>query len=107
MLAASPNRPAPMLLQAGAPAQPALGAACNGCGVCCAAESCPLGILLTGRRQGACQLLVWDPARSHYLCSALAFPGQYWRWLPPSWAKRLAYRWIAAGRGYDAHFPIE
>jgi len=31
-------------IHAAAPAKPALGEPCNGCGVCCAAEPCPVGM---------------------------------------------------------------
>ena len=37
-------------LHPAAPAKPAVGAACNGCGVCCAWQPCPLGMLVSGRR---------------------------------------------------------
>ena len=47
-------------LQPEAPPKPALGAACNGCGVCCAWQPCPLGVLVSGRRQGACRALWWS-----------------------------------------------
>lgn len=44
-----------------APAQPAMGQPCNGCGLCCLAEPCPLGMLVSGRRHGACVALRWLP----------------------------------------------
>ncbi len=84
-----------------APAKLALGAACNGCGVCCLAEPCPAGGLLTLRRRGACRLLRWDEAAAMYRCGLLdgsAFgPAALGRWI----AAR-ARRWIAAGRGCDS-----
>jgi hypothetical protein len=42
-------------LQPAAPPKPAMGAACNGCGLCCLAEPCPLGIWVSRRRTGACK----------------------------------------------------
>jgi hypothetical protein len=46
-----------------APPKPAVGAPCNGCGVCCLAEPCPLGVILSRRLKGACVALRWDGAR--------------------------------------------
>lgn len=77
-----------------APAKPALGAACNGCGVCCLAEPCPLGMLVSRKRQGRCDALRWDAQATRYRCS-LVGAGTDWR-------ARLARRWIAAGIGCDS-----
>lgn len=88
-----------------APPQPAFGAPCNGCGVCCLSEPCPLGMVLSGRRQGACAALRWHEAEGRYRCGALADPSAVlppaWRWASPL-LRRLAPRWIAAGAGCDA-----
>ncbi|RYF67964.1 MAG: hypothetical protein EOO29_36015, partial [Comamonadaceae bacterium] len=46
-------------LQPDAPTKPAFGQPCNGCGVCCASEPCPAGVLVSRRRHGACAALVW------------------------------------------------
>lgn len=85
--------PRVILLQPEAPAKPAPGDACNGCGVCCAAEPCPVGVLATGRRRGACRLLRWDATAARYRCGALA---------GPRWSRPLLRRWIAAGIGCDS-----
>ena len=45
--------PAVVWLHAEAPPKPAEGAPCNGCGLCCLAEPCPLGVLVSRRRTGA------------------------------------------------------
>lgn len=87
-----------------APTKPATGAACNGCGVCCAAEPCPLGMLLSRRRRGACVALEWHEADTRYRCGALVSPARWLPWLPAPLARALARRWIAAGRGCDAEF---
>jgi hypothetical protein len=94
--------PRVILLHPHAPAKPAEGAPCNGCGVCCAAEPCPLGIYLSRRRQGACAALVWDPLQRRYLCGALAQPERWLPWLPARWARGLVKRWIASARGCDS-----
>lgn len=91
-----------------APPKPAVGAPCNGCGVCCAAEPCPLGQLRFLRRQGHCPALEWQDG--HYRCGLLARPGHYLPGLPARWqagARRLLARWIAAGRGCDSAVDIE
>lgn len=89
-------------LHASAPAKPAVGAACNGCGVCCAAEPCPLGVWITRRRRGACAALLWDADAARYHCGAVTRPGRFLPWLPAGLARRLALRWIASARGCDA-----
>jgi hypothetical protein len=88
-----------------APPKPAAGAACNGCGVCCLAEPCPLGMLLSRRRQGACVALDWDTGTRRYRCgAAVGVAGR----LPPALkpmaplVERLARRWISAGSGCDS-----
>jgi hypothetical protein len=88
-----------------APAQPAIGAPCNGCGVCCLAEPCPLGMLVSGRRSGACAAVFFDAAESRYRCRMLTDPRAHWPWLPQPMAgavRRLAHRWIAAATGCDS-----
>lgn len=95
-----------VMIHPDAPPKPALGAPCNGCGVCCLSEPCPLGMVLSGRRRGACAALRWSDAAGRYQCGALTAsddvlrPG--WRWATPL-MRRLAPRWIAAGVGCDAH----
>ena len=75
-----------------APAKPAPGAACNGCGVCCLAEPCPLGMLVSRRRRGACAAVEWDGQR--YRCGVLT--------TARGWRRRLVARWIGAGPGCDS-----
>jgi hypothetical protein len=77
-----------------APAKPAEAQPCNGCGVCCAAEPCPLGMLLSVRRRGGCTMLRWAPGEGRYRCGALA--------AAPQAAKFLIRRWIGAGAGCDS-----
>ena len=92
-----------------APPKPAPGQACNGCGVCCAWQPCPLGVLATGRRHGACAALRWDDGASRYLCTVVADPGAQWPGLPrplrPA-LQALARRWIAAGAGCDCDAEV-
>ena len=91
-----------ILLEAAAPPKPRPGQPCNGCGVCCAAEPCPLGMLISRRLRGACAALMWDASDRRYRCGAVAEPQRFLRWLPTSLARRLALRWISAASGCDS-----
>ncbi|MES2879112.1 MAG: hypothetical protein V4713_11865 [Pseudomonadota bacterium] len=96
-----------------APLKPEPGAPCNGCGVCCLLEPCPLGVVLSGRRQGACVAVRWQSGVRQYRCGALMAPEDVLQnvlprpltrltpWLAPGLA-RLAKRWIAVGQGCDS-----
>ena len=92
-----------------APAKPAEGAPCNGCGVCCTAAPCPLGVIASRRVTGACSALVWADDAALYRCGLLADPARHlpiaWRWLAPMLA-RIARRWIAAGIGCDCSMAV-
>lgn len=84
-----------IVLHAAAPHKPAMGAPCNGCGVCCAFTPCPLSRFLLGHREGACPALTWQADR--YACGLLVAPTGAAHWLP----RRLVLRWIGAGYGCD------
>lgn len=105
-------------IQTQAPAKPRVGAACNGCGLCCLAEPCPLGQLLSRRRMGRCHALRWDAAQNAYRCGAMVAPREVAllalpvgaQWLAPAVAcllGLLARRWIAAGMGCDSSLEAE
>jgi len=93
-----------ILLHPLAPPKPRPGQPCNGCGVCCAAEPCPLGVVLTRSRRGRCAALHWDPVQTRHCCGALGTPASTFG--APAWAapllRRLVARWIAAGSGCDS-----
>jgi hypothetical protein len=93
-----------------APIKPVLGAPCNGCGVCCLAEPCPLGQVISRKRTGACDALRWDASAALYRCGVLSgtadLLGPRWRWAAPL-LRRLALRWIAAGVGCDATVVVD
>jgi hypothetical protein len=88
--------------------KPAPGDACNGCGVCCAAEPCPVGMLVSRKRQGTCAALVWRESERVYRCGVVSEPERYikLRWLAP-WLGRAARRLIAAGKGCDCNLSVE
>jgi hypothetical protein len=93
-----------------APAKPDHGTRCNGCGVCCTATPCPLGLLAGSRPGDPCRLLRWQAAERRYACGAVDDPATAMPWLPKSLAalfRRLALRWIAAGKGCDARVEVE
>lgn len=100
-----------------APSKPVLGQPCNGCGVCCLHEPCPLGMLLSGHRRGACTALRWEETLARYRCGAMVQPQEVLRaalpaglgWLAPLLLpalRRLAGRWIAAGQGCDSSLEV-
>ena len=88
-----------------APAKPGWGQPCNGCGVCCLAEPCPVGVLVSRRWRGTCAALVWDETQQRYLCGAL----QQARRVPTIGAAlgALMSRWMAASTGCDSDAELE
>ncbi|MBQ1761303.1 MAG: hypothetical protein IIZ92_00190 [Aquincola sp.] len=100
--------PRVFLLRSDAPAKPLPGQPCNGCGVCCAAEPCPAGMLVSRRRTGRCRALRW--AGERYRCGLVTDPARHLprtlRWLAPL-LRRLALRWISAGSGCDSLAVVE
>jgi hypothetical protein len=96
-------------LQQAAAAKPAVGEPCNGCGVCCATEPCPVAMVFLMQRKGSCRALEWDHTGRLYRCGMLQRPAHYLRWLPTRWqswfARRVA-RWIAAGTACDADSDV-
>lgn len=101
-------------IHVGAPPKPSWGAPCNGCGVCCLAEPCPVGMLVSLRRTGACKAVTWVAKEQRYRCGMVLAPAQHlpgWlRALPVGWRHWLpwlARRFIAAGRGCDSDATVD
>ncbi|MFZ6755084.1 hypothetical protein ACO0KY_17075 [Undibacterium sp. Dicai25W] len=93
-----------------APVKPEVGQPCNGCGVCCAAEPCPVALFFLWQRVGSCQALVWDDGQKMYRCGMSTQPARYLVWLPlrwQSWFARRVRRWISAGVACDSSATIE
>lgn len=101
-----------------APVKPMAGAACNGCGVCCLVEPCPLGMFLSGKRKGACDALRWNEDQKMYRCGAISSPRQLavqglpasLQWMAAAFGwllGLLARRWTAAGMGCDSNLLPE
>ena len=88
-----------------APEKPVIGQACNGCGVCCAAEPCPLSLALLWPHQQPCRALEWNENKQRYYCGMVIKPAQYLRFLPDwanRWSIKIAKRWIAADQRCDS-----
>lgn len=107
-----------ILISAQAPPKPALGAPCNGCGVCCLLEPCPLGVVLSGSRKGQCQALRWDADTMMYRCGAITRSSEVLAQRLPTFLRRaapalgqglavVAVRWVAAGQGCDCNAELE
>ncbi len=100
-------------LHTSAPDKPPAGEPCNGCGVCCASEPCPIGILVSRRRHGACAALEWSDDAGLYRCGLIENPAAH---LPVALRRaapllapaiaRLARRYIAADLGCDCDAAI-
>ena len=93
-----------------APPKPAFGAPCNGCGVCCAHEPCPVALVFLWQRRGSCKALEWNEETQRYRCGMACRPAHHLRWLPAQLEKtmqRLVLRWIAADTACDASHEIE
>ena len=102
-----------ILIQPDAPLKPEPGTPCNGCGVCCLLEPCPLGVVLSGRRHGACVAVRWHDELHLYRCTVVSAPVTLLRARLPQPLQRLApllapglallaQRWIARGQGCDS-----
>jgi hypothetical protein len=100
-----------------ATSKPPVGKPCNGCGVCCLVEPCPLGVVLSGRRVGACDAIRWQVESGVYRCGAIIDSEAVLRhalipWLQglaPMLApllRRLSRRWIAVGLGCDSALEV-
>ena len=91
-------------LHALAPDKPDCGVRCNGCGVCCAVEPCPVGHIYLFQFRGKCRALLWQDEASRYVCGMVVCPDHYMSLIPERWrehfGKFFASR-IAAGAGCD------
>ena len=93
-----------------APAKSGYGASCNGCGVCCAAEPCPVAYVFLFQFRGCCRALLWQDEASRYVCGMVASPDRYVRFIPVRWRGRIGRFFasrIAAGIGCDFAAEIE
>jgi hypothetical protein len=99
-----------ILIQPLAPEKPALGEVCNGCGICCLAEPCPLGVLLSLSRKGPCKALVWNDDRRQYRCGAFVDASPAAGPVAGGLGRlrnRVIGRWIGADHGCDCDLDIK
>jgi len=97
-------------IHAAASDKPAVGAPCNGCGICCLAAPCPVSRLLLKHTENACPALVWQDDTLLYRCGMLQSPARYVRWLPgrlDGLFIGLVRRWLALNIGCDSDIEIE
>ncbi|HEY3299523.1 MAG TPA: hypothetical protein VGJ90_02030 [Methylophilaceae bacterium] len=88
-----------------APEKPLVGQTCNGCGVCCALEPCPVSLLLLWPHQPSCRALTWDDTKQRYLCGMVVAPSKHLKIIPHfanKIAAKLFKRWIAADQKCDS-----
>jgi hypothetical protein len=94
----------------GAPDKPRIGLACNGCGICCLAETCPLGRVVFLQRSGPCPALIWEGEAKRYWCGMILKPEAYISILPGAITRKLSplfARWVAADIACDSDATIE
>lgn len=72
-----------------APIKPAYAARCNGCGVCCAAEPCPVAYVFLWQFKGRCRALLWQEAASRYVCGMVVCPDRYVSLFPQRGRERI------------------
>jgi len=92
-----------------APLKPKPGEPCNGCGVCCAAEPCPVAILFLFQRKGRCRALLWQEEGARYACGMVVQPDCYSRLIPKVARRRVGAFFatrIAADKGCDSDIEI-
>lgn len=97
-------------LATSAPVKPLPGEPCNGCGVCCAANPCPVARIIFLQWRGPCRALRWNWGERRYHCGLLSTRRPWQHRLPPSavaMAHKLVRRWIAVGTGCDSLTEVE
>jgi hypothetical protein len=97
-------------IKAEAPIKPPIGEACNGCGVCCIAEPCPVSLVFLWPHQAPCKALVWSKENQRYFCGMVLQPSNYIAWLPTrldNMFSKMVKRWIAANSHCDADVSLE
>ncbi|VWX61244.1 conserved hypothetical protein [Burkholderiales bacterium 8X] len=102
--------PQVILLRVEAPAKPSVGESCNGCGICCTSEPCPVGMLFSRRASGPCAVLEFSEEEGRYRCGLVTDSA---KWLPKilrgaaPWMSKAALRFVAAGRGCDSSVEVQ
>lgn len=92
-----------------APNKPPYASACNGCGVCCAAEPCPVAFILLMQFNGSCGALEWQVESNRYVCGLVGRPDHYVWWIPKRWRVQVGQfvlSRIASGIGCDSDVDV-
>ncbi len=92
-----------------APEKPLAGEACNGCGVCCAIEPCPVSLALIWPHKQTCRALTWNDMKQRYLCGMVVAPSEHVKIIPTfanALASKLFKRWIAADQKCDSNAEL-
>ncbi|CAG7857722.1 hypothetical protein MCAMS1_02654 [biofilm metagenome] len=89
-----------IILHQQAPDKPDYAAKCNGCGVCCAAEPCPVAHLLLWQFRGACKAWQWQKDKRRYQCGMVVEPKKYLRFLPEALTSFIS-KWCAVRIALD------
>jgi hypothetical protein len=88
-----------------APEKPREGEPCNGCGFCCAAETCKVARSLLNAYEAPCPAMEFDAGR--FWCGLVRDPAKYLG--APAWGNDLlrptVERVLGVGRGCDATDP--
>jgi hypothetical protein len=102
---AGPAVPTRVSLQQ-APEKPRWGEPCNGCGFCCAAETCDLARTFMGAYEAPCPAMEFEEGR--FWCGLVRTPHKYIDGISP-WADdyiRSSFTLLlGVGRGCDAEDP--
>jgi len=97
-------------LHQNAPLKPSIGEPCNRCGICCAAEPCPVAYVFLAQRKGRCRALLWQEENAHYACGMVVQADNYARLIPKfarRWMGRFFASRIAMGVGCDSDIEVD
>ncbi|MBI3795005.1 MAG: hypothetical protein HY280_09805 [Nitrospinae bacterium] len=78
-----------------APAKPERGAPCNGCGVCCAVETCPVARVFLFQFKGKCRALTWREEPPRYVCGMAVRPDSH-VWIIPGRLREMFGKFFAS-----------
>lgn len=82
---------------------------CNGCGLCCLAEPCPLGQIIFGKQSGRCPAL--EDHGERFACGLVVDPAKYSpvraAMVGEALLREAAQHFTGTGLGCDAHVAGE
>lgn len=104
------KQPYQIEIHVAAPDKPLFGQRCNGCGVCCLFEPCPVASMFLWQYRGRCQALHWHDISQQYRCGLVSHPDKHLFYVPLRWRAvfgRFFKRRIAADTSCDFDATIE